>query len=338
MRTVASGCEGHRGRLGSGLVDSVLREFPTAPAVDPGGREQVEVAAGTGVEPRAAEELQGVVAADGEDQRGAQAPVLLEFRALHSVGRGSSTAIQRPAERAPDTRTKSVDGIQLPGVDRRLVLLESVEEIAVGGVEGHAADELDDEPPERLRHADLGPEGPAMGADVDQPGRVVLADGNDHGETGAHQQLLLVPRILAQGECGGADEVDGHVGQQVAQSADVTTFPDAIHLPTPVQAGVRLDDVGLAGQSPEIDRVAVSENRSLHRDVGVLDRQRGIDEHAAPAVVVAPHHEVHADRRVDVGPGVEALAECRRGRTEEKEPQEGREAGLEAHGAKSYDG
>ena len=59
----------------------------------------------------------------------------------------------------------------------------AVEEITVRGVESDRAEELERQATKGLGEADLGPERPAVSADVDELGGVILANGRGDAET-----------------------------------------------------------------------------------------------------------------------------------------------------------
>src|SRR3954451_20353617 len=130
--------------------------------------------------------------AQGEGQRGAQAPVPLQVTVQLAVDGGAASREIGGVDRGPDTSREAVDRVSLDGGDRVLRTRPAAEEVRVLCVEGRPCRELQGERPERLRGADLRPEGPAVGAKVYRAAWIVLARGGAQREAGPKDQVLLV--------------------------------------------------------------------------------------------------------------------------------------------------
>ena len=137
----------------------------------------------------------------------------------------------------------------------------AVEEVGVVGEEGGTGGEFDGERAECLGGAEFGADGPAVSAEVHKAGGIVLAGGHGDGEARAKDEVLLVVTEFLQVHRRGTVEVDGAldacVGEAVDGALDRLAGEDGIA----AEPAVGGNDVDLGGLTPEIEDVAIAEQR-----------------------------------------------------------------------------
>src|SRR5262245_55356897 len=92
---------------------------------------------------------------------------------------------------------------------KRVLLAHAVarEELVVVGIEGYRGASLQNPGAERLGYAHFRPECPAVGADVDQLGVVVLSRGCGYSEARADDRVLLIIAELLERKSRRAEQV-----------------------------------------------------------------------------------------------------------------------------------
>ena len=152
--------------LGSGGPSHPLK--PSAPAELPDDPTRVEVAPGAGEYSCAGVEFDRVVPIHRQRDGEAQACVLLEIIALHTIDGRTPAGVVGGVQRAPYASPDIVDEVTLHGVDGVLLQRHAVEKIIVVRVERDAGTQLERQRPQGLGDPDLRLGGPAIGPNVQQ--------------------------------------------------------------------------------------------------------------------------------------------------------------------------
>src|SRR5438034_7001143 len=156
------------------MLGSVAISDSGSPPVLPGDAKQIEVIPRARRHAAARIELDRVANIEGECERSAEAPILLEVVVEHAVDRRAPAREVGCVDREPGARLKSVDHVGLRRIDGVLRALVAAVEIVVIGVERRGGGKLERPGTFCLGHAELRLEPPAVGAEVHDPLAVVL--------------------------------------------------------------------------------------------------------------------------------------------------------------------
>src|SRR5687768_14138580 len=172
-----------------------------APAVLPREAHCVKAVSGAGGHPGACIKLDRILPIDRQRHGHSHARVFLQIVAAHAIDGRAPSSVVSPVHRHPYTGSKAVDEMSLYRVERILLARLATKEIAVVRIERGGRGEFERQWPPRLGGAELRLDGPAVGADVDEPVRIVLAKRRCHLQARADDDVLPVDREVLQQKC-----------------------------------------------------------------------------------------------------------------------------------------
>jgi hypothetical protein len=161
-----------------------------SPEILPDQTGAFEIGAGACVQPAVRGQPDRVLPVDRQRHGQSEARAAELLLALDAIDGTAAAVVVGGTERAPGAAAKLARHVQLRRIDRILAAGVAVEEFLVAREPGDARRKLDGPAAERLRHAELGLDRPTVGADIDQPVLVVLAEGRGDREARAHDQIL----------------------------------------------------------------------------------------------------------------------------------------------------
>ena len=264
-----------------------------------------------------------MTAGDRERQRRPDAGIRLAVVALHPVDGRAPAPVVRAVDRAPERIPEPIDGVALHGVDGILFAAFAVEEVVVGGEDGDARRDLEDQRAERLRDPELGLEEPAMAADVDGPRVVVLSEWCRDLHAHADDHVLLVGGELLERQRRRPVEIDREAEAGIGEAVDLAVLRHSPEERGSLEPAVGHDHVGLGRRAEEAERARVREDGAVDVHLPVLERQGRIGRDVARQVGVSRDQEVEADRRIGVRARLQIL------RVVDAREEYGRERGRE---------
>jgi hypothetical protein len=163
----------------------------------PGDPHQVEVPPGARLHTSAGVKLDGVMDVYGKGQGASQAPVALQIIAFHPVNRGAAAGIVGAVQRRPNPSWEIVYDVALQGKDRVLLAVMVDQEFIVLRVKAHARIRFKCPAPYRLGDSHFWFKGPAVRADIRNPGGIVLTKGRGYQKICPEDSVLSVfPKLL----------------------------------------------------------------------------------------------------------------------------------------------
>src|SRR5262245_5083238 len=243
---------------------------PSAPAELPNDPTRIEVAPGAGEYSRAGVEFDRVVPIHRQRDGEAQACVLLESIALHTIDGRTPAGIVGGVQRAPYSGPEVVDEVSLHGVDGVLLKRHAVEKVIVVRVERDTGIQLERQRPQGLGEPDLRLDGPAIGPNVQQLTGVVLAKGRGDLQAGSYDEVLLIVGELLQRKRGGSIEVDRETEPWIGQPGDLALSGLASERRGSRDPGKGQHHVEFPGCAPDIHGTGVGEDGAMDLDIAIL--------------------------------------------------------------------
>src|SRR5262245_43108601 len=311
-RGTAAGSTGGAPAARTSRTGAITRTSSVEPEELPGQGYRLEVAPHPRGEAVGPGGLDGVVAPHGHGERQPVARVLLAIVLPRPVHGGAAAPVEGRVARDPETGLEGVADVELERAEGTLLAPRAPEEIGVVREEPDPRVELEHPPSPRVREPELRLEGPAIGPEVDELGRVVLAVGGDDHEAPSERRAGNPGRELHRGERGSPEDVGGQAQPEVGEPGPADRpmlFRDLARDPPP---HVGEGEGGARGSSRDPERPAVRQAAGVDVRLHVAEGQGGVEDHVARGAPVEEDGEVRTGGAGRVGSGLELLAAQRR--------------------------
>ena len=192
--------------------------------------------------------------------------------------------------------------MSLHGIDRRLGEGIAAEEVGVVAEECHAGGDLECPRTPSLGNPELGPEQPAIVAEIEEFAVVVLSKWCGDLQAHSDNEILPLAREILHRERGRSKQIDRDAKSRVAQARHLALARLAVHNSLRGERRRRHDHIELGRLAPDIEGPDIGQHLGIGMEIGVGDRQIRVERHLTFGVDVARNQKIKSDRRVRVRP------------------------------------
>ncbi len=231
-------------------------------------------------------------------ERAPRAPVLLQVISEHAVDGGGTARVVGQVHRGPHALGEVADHMPLARVDH--ILFAGAVDVEIRVVREHLGrgGQLQAPLAHGLRGAELALEAPAVGAQVHEPVRVVLAGGAGHREAGSHHQVLPVVHEFLQAQGGGPEQVGGQAHLHVGKAVHLPRYGFAVEAGGAIEPSIGRHHAELGRLTTQSDRPRTTQQCSVGVQVRVRQRHGRVQRKTQTCKRRTGGNEVHADGRI----------------------------------------
>src|SRR5262249_47989599 len=153
--------------------------------------------------------------------------------------------------------------VQLQHRERRLAAMPATEKVIVVAEDPDTRRAFGKPVSKGLRDSKLRLEGPAVGADVDEPVRVVLPGGCDHGKASTERPPGCALDEFGRSKGGAAQEIDRKPHAHIAHASAIDLIRCVEYLARDIPAGKRKHHADGCGASEQIEHLQVTSREDV---------------------------------------------------------------------------
>ena len=203
--------------------------------------------------------LQRILAVDRQGERESGPRIPLFVVALDAIQCGVAASKVDAIQGNPYTRLKRVKQMCLNRIDRRLRKSVAAKEIGIVAEKCRAWSDLERPGPPSFGNAQFRLERPAIAAEVEQLGVVVLTKGRGNLQAHPNDKILLIAREVLCGQRRRPKQIEREAKPGIAHARHLPLSRQAIHKTLGIERRPRHDDIELGRLAGEIERSNVSQ-------------------------------------------------------------------------------